>query len=78
MPDLYDEAIERLAYLRIYGWVSEEDAKALTSDVLDAVAPAIAAKAYAAGYIDGVAWDGWVPSDEDASIAAQTWIEGKA
>ena len=44
--------------------------------ILNAVAPAIAARAFAAGYIEGVAWDGWVPTDEEAATAAQAWIEG--
>ena len=44
MGELFDDEIRGRTLSRIYGWLSEEDAKALTEDVLETIAPLIAAK----------------------------------
>ena len=45
MGELFDDEVRGRTLSRIYGWLSEEDAKALTEDVLETIAPLIAAKA---------------------------------
>ena len=52
--------------------------RCIARDVLNAVAHSIAARAFAAGYARGTAWDGWLPSDGEAMEAALGWLNEDA